>query len=152
MQKKKYIVTLSDEQRTELTAVVNDSSNRANKIRKAQVLLAVDEAPGGQNLTDRVVKELYGGSLSSIGRLRKRFSTNGYQRTVHGLPVTPPRYKKLTEDIELKLIELSRSEPPNGHKHWTLRLLAEKMVEEGHIKAISHESVRQILKKADVVV
>jgi transposase len=149
MQKKKYIVTLNDEQRAELKAIVNDSSNRANKIRKAQILLAVDEAPGGQNMADQAVKKLYGGSLSSIGRLRKRFTTNGYEHTVHGLPVTPPRYKKLTEDIEQKLIELNQSKPPEGYKHWTLRLLAEQMVELGHVSGISHESVRQILKKAN---
>lgn len=143
---KKYIVRLTDEERAELTQVVKKLKGTSQKVRRAQVLLKADAE--GPNWTDRQISEAFGCRIQTVEKIRQRLVENGFRETLEGTKrEKPPREKLLSGDQEARLIAMRLSSPPKGYSNWTLRLLARKVVELEIIDSISHETVRQTLKK-----
>lgn len=142
MPKIRYIVDLTDEEREHLLGVTQRGKSSARKIKRAQILL---KASGG--LVDEEIAEAVGTSLATVFRTRKRFVEEGLlaldERRRPGQP------RKLDGKQEAHVIAMACSEPPEGHSHWALRLLANKVVELGFAESISPETVRQMLKKTN---
>lgn len=143
---KKFIVRLSDEERSVCQEVVKKLKGSSQKVRRAQILLRADA--DGPGWTDSRIAEAYNCRVQTIENLRKRLVTEGFELTLEGKkrqePPTPP---KLDGEAEAKLIAMRLGKPPSGYGHWTLQLLADELVALEIVAAISHETVRKVLKK-----
>lgn len=142
--RKKYIVRLTDVERATLEQVVKTLSGSSTKVRRAQVLLKA--AADGPAWTDADIAEAFGCRRQTVENVRERFVTDGFDLTLNGHP-RAPRSKVLTGEQEAKVIALRLGPPPKGFAHWSLRLLAEKVVELAIAPTLSHETVRRTLKK-----
>lgn len=143
---KKYIVRLTDEERKTLREVIRKLKGSSQKVRRAQILLKADA--DGPNWTDRKIAEAFLCRTQTVESLRQRLVTEGFDVALCGRKrVKPPREKLLDGEQEAKLIAMRLGEPPQGFANWSLRLLAEKIVELEIVESISHETVRQTLKK-----
>lgn len=143
---KKYIVRLTKEERERLKALVSKGRTSARKIARAQVLLKVDA--DGPNWTDEQAAESFGIRANTAAEIRQRFVEEGLDRALdRKQPADPPRRRKLDGAGEARLIAMACGEPPEGRARWTLRLLAGQLVELAVVDGISHETVRQTLKK-----
>lgn len=144
--KKKYIVRLSRKEREELVGIVKRFKGSAQKVRRAQILLKADV--NVSNWTDSRIAESFGCRRQTVENLRRRLVTEGFATTVHGKPrSSPPRAKVLNGKQEARVIAMRLGKPPRGYANWSLRLLAERVIELGIVNSISHETVRQTLKK-----
>jgi len=143
---KKYRVTLTDKEREQLEAVVKKRNPKAIQVKRAYILLAADEL-GEKRWADDQMQTTYGVSLRSIERLRQRWVEDGLDVALHGKKREVFKEKLFDGRVEAHLIALRCSDPPVGRVRWTLHLLADRMVALEHVPAISHESVRQMLKK-----
>ena len=146
MPAKLYRVHLTDEEREELTILIQRRSQKSQQVKRSYVLLAADEN-GEKRWKDKQIAQAYGVSVRSIERLRERFVLDGLERALEGKKREVFREKLFTGGVEAKLIALRCSDPPQGYNRWTLQLLADKMVELRYVEHISDESVRQLLKK-----
>jgi hypothetical protein len=145
---KKYIVRLTDPERVALTAVVKKLKGSSQKVRRAQILLKADA--DGPAWTDAKIAEAVGCRTKTVENVRERFVTLGFEVALDGKPREhAPRPKALNGEQEARVIALRLGPPPKGFANWTLRLLADKVVELEIVGAISHETIRQTLKKAD---
>ena len=144
---KKYRVTLTHEEREQLTALVTKGKAAARALTHARILLKTDEAEGGPAWTDDAVCKALDVGLCTVMRVRARFVEEGLDAALRPRPsaYVPPR--KLDGHLEAQLITLACSEAPAGHERWTLRLLADRFVQLGYVEYVSHETVRQTLKK-----
>jgi transposase len=144
---KRYRVTLTREEREALGHMISRGKAAARRLVHARVLLQADASAGGADWTDTRIAEAVRVSVRTIGRVRQRFVEEGLEAAL--LPRPSPRVyaRKLDGEQEAKLIALACSGPPEGRKRWTLRLLAERMVELEVVPELSHETVRQTLKK-----
>ncbi len=115
--------------------------------KRAQILLAADESVGGKKMTDEQIVKAYDVSLKTVGRVRQRFVEESYEIALKGKKREVTKEKLFDSRVEAKLLALRCSDVPTGYNSWTLRLLADKMVELKYVESISYESVRQILKK-----
>jgi hypothetical protein len=143
---KKYIVRLSDEERQVCQEIVKKLKGSSQKVRRAQILLQADA--DGPNWPDVRIAEAYRCRVQTIENLRKRLVTEGFETASNGKtrksPPTPPL---LDGEKEAKLIAMRLGKPPAGYGRWTLRLLADELVALDVVESISHETVRQTLKK-----
>ncbi len=147
---KKYIVRLTDEEREELTRLVSKGKAAARKLTRARVLLKADVGDGGPGWTDDRIAEALEVGTRRVENIRKRFVEKGLEATINRKKrCRPPRQKILDGEKEAKLIALCCGNPPEGRARWTLRLLADKLVEFDIVESISHETVRQTLKKTN---
>ena len=144
---KKYRVRLLASEREELKRLIASGTYKHTKQRRAQILLAADESPEGKQMKDAGIAQAYGVQLRTVERTRQRFVEQGYQIALHGKPREVSREKVFDSRVEASLIALRCSSVPEGSSQWSLRLLADKMVELAYVESISYESVRQILKK-----
>jgi hypothetical protein len=145
---KKYIVRLTDSERATLSEVVKKLKGSSQKVRRAQILLKADA--DGPAWTDAKIAEAFGCRTKTVENIRQRLVTAGFELTLHGKPrANPPRAKRLDGRQEAQVIALRLGPPPKGFANWSLRLLAGKVVELEIVKAISHETVRQTLKKTE---
>ena len=144
---KRYRVTLTAEEREMLGGMISRGKAEARKLAHARVLLHADASEGGPDWTDTRIAEAVRVSVRTIERVRQRFVEEGLEAAL--LPRPSPRVytRKLDGEQEAKLVALACSGPPEGKKRWTLRLLAERMVELEIVSELSHETVRQTLKK-----
>ncbi|QGJ68616.1 Winged helix-turn helix [Planctomycetales bacterium 10988] len=143
---KKYVVRLSKSERERLTDVCRKLKGSSQQVRRAQILLKADVR--GPNWTDARIAEAFGCRVQTVENLRKRLVTEGFEIALSGKPrESPPRKKVLDGKQEAKVIALRLGKPPEGYASWSLRLLAEQVVELGLVDSISHETVRQTLKK-----
>ena len=143
---KKYVVRLTDGERETLRSVVQKLSGSSQKVRRAQVLLKADA--DGPGWTDRKIADAFGCRINTVEKIRQRLVTEGFAIALNGKPrETPPRQKLLAGEQEAKVIALRLGEPPKGFANWSLRLLAEKVVELSIVESVSYETVRQTLKK-----
>jgi hypothetical protein len=143
---KKYIVCLSESERATLQGVIKKLSGSSQKVRRAQLLLKTDA--DGPAWTDRQISEAFDCRTKTVENLRQRFVVEGFSVALNGQKrSSPPVAKLLDGEQEAKVIALRLSSPPAGYAHWTLRLLARKLIELEVLEAISHETVRQTLKK-----
>ena len=143
---KKYVVRLTDGEWETLRSVVQKLSGSSQKVRRAQVLLKADA--DGPGWTDRKIADAFGCRINTVEKIRQRLVTEGFAIALNGKPrETPPRQKLLAGEQEAKVIALRLGEPPKGFANWSLRLLAEKVVELSIVESVSYETVRQTLKK-----
>jgi hypothetical protein len=145
---KKYIVRLTEEERNTLCEVIKKLKGSSQKVRRAQILLKADA--DGPNWTDSKIAEAFSCRRQTVESLRQRLVTEGFDVALCGKKrVKPPREKLLDGEQEAKLIAMRLGEPPRGFANWSLRLLAGKFVELEIVESISHETVRQTLKKTE---
>jgi Homeodomain-like domain len=143
---KKYVVRLSDEEREVCQDVVKKLKGSSQKVRRAQILLKADA--DGANWTDTRIAEVCHCRVQTIENLRKRLVTEGFEKALHGIQrQSPPTSRLLDGQGEAKLIALRLGKPPAGYGRWTLHLLADELVALEVVDSISHETVRQTLKK-----
>jgi transposase len=147
MPAKKYIVTLTDDEKNLLKDIVNKGKHSASKRKRAQALLLANE----QHYTDDAIAERSGLSRSGIEQLRLRFVENGFEVTLEGKP-RGHRPRKLSGEDEARLIALTCSEKPDGSARWSLRLLRDKWetLANTDVDKISHELIRRTLKKTNL--
>ena len=143
-----YRVTLSDDERSELNLVVNAKKTGLMKRRHAMMLKVLDENVGGPKLSDDELGSAFTTTGKSVYNLRKRFVEEGFEVALEGKPRdTAPTPQKVDGRLEAHLIAMCCSKAPAGYANWTLRLLGDRLVELGYVETISHETVRQTLKK-----
>lgn len=150
MSTKKYHVTLTPAEREQLKEIIRKGKQAAAKIRRAHLLLAADEAEGGLKMTDEQIKRAYHVSLRTVERLRQRFVEEGFEVALVAKSTGGPQTIKIDGEVEAHVIALRLGPVPEGRNRWTMRLLAEKMVELDYVDRISYESVRQVLKKMNL--
>jgi hypothetical protein len=143
---KKYIVRLSKKERDTLTDVRKRLKGSAQKVRRAEILLKADVR--GPNWTDTKIAEAFSCRVQTVENLRKRLVVEGFEIALNGKTrAAPPRQKVLDGKQEAQVIAMRLGQPPKGYANWSLRLLAERVVELGLVESISHETIRQTLKK-----
>jgi len=141
MPKKLYIINLTAEERQSLLAMTRKGQIKARQMKRAMILLKANEG-----LSDPQIMSALGVSRPCVERIRKRFVLGGLQKALKEDP-RPGQKRKLDGRGEATLIATACSEVPEGHEHWTLRLLAGKMVELEVVDSISYETIRRTLKK-----
>ena len=147
---KRYRVTLTAEERQGLHDLISASKAAAKKLAHARILLKADAAPGSPAWTDARIAEAFDVSTDTVGRVRQRFVEQGLEAALaRKTQDRPSREPILDGAAEARLIALACSSPPLGRKAWTMKLLADKLVELEVIPSISDETVRRALKKAN---
>ena len=142
---KHLCIELSEDQRAELERLIHAGNAAARKQTRARILLLSDRSQG-QKRTDQEVAEAALCSTSTVRSMRRRFVAGGLPGALNdkGWPGATPRF---TGEVEAKLTLLACSDPPQGVARWSLRLLADQMIELGYVEYISHVTVRELLKK-----
>jgi hypothetical protein len=143
----KHVVTLTPEERADLTKLTTTGRTAARTILHAHVLLKADAAPGGPRWVDEDIRAAFGIGLTAIARIRRRFVEEGLDAALHRHPARTPRLSKLDGRAEAHLVALACSAPPDGRARWTLAQLTERFVALGVGPAVSDETVRRLLKK-----
>ena len=145
---KKYIVRLSVEEREILTKLINSGRGPARMFTRARILLKADQSDNGPGWSDEKISEALDVTVQTVERVRKQLVEEGFDAVLSRRKYTQKvSRKKIDGDVEAHLVALSCSEPPPGRARWTLRLLADRIVELGYVQTISHEAVRQTFKK-----
>ena len=145
---KRYRVTLTGEGRAEIGRLLARGKADVRKLKHARVLLEADEAEDGPGWADERIVEALDVGLATVQRLRRRFVEGGFAAALSPYRCGERLYgRKPDGEREAHLVALACSAPPDGHGRWTLRLLARRMVELEHADTLSHETVRQTLKK-----
>lgn len=144
----KYPVKLNDEEREALRAVISKGKGAARTIRRAHILLLADENRPGGKIKDETIASQLQVHMNTVLNVRKAYTQQDVQAVIHRKKrTTPPVPRKVTGELEAKIIALSCSEPPAGRSRWTLRLLAQKAVELQYIDSISYDTIDRVLKK-----
>lgn len=145
---KKYVVRLTEEERAGLDELIRKGKAAARKLTHARILLKADVSSGGPGWRDEAISAALEVSTGTVQRIRQLLVEEGLEAALNPRPAAQPRPWKLDGVGEAHLIALACSEPPAGQARWTLRLLAEQMVELAYVDSLSYETVRQVLKKA----
>jgi len=145
---KRYTVTLTENERGILRELTLKGKQNSQKILNALILLNCDKGEWNVNhSTNEEISRILNISMRKIDRVKKRFVEDGLEVALNGKNRNRIYTKKVDGDFEAHLVALSCSEPPEGFARWSLRLLADKVIELGYIESISHETIRHILKK-----
>lgn len=148
MPTKRYLVTLTADERGQLQTMVRAGERSARTITRARILLKADQADGGPAWEDARIAEALGCGHRTVERVRERFVTAGLDAALHHKPQErPSRQPVLDGAAEAKLIALACATAPDGQRVWTLRLLADRLVELEVVPSVSRETVRRVLKK-----
>ena len=144
----KYKVTMTAQERAMLQAITTRGRHSSQKILNALILLRCDEGPyQDQKLTNQDIASVLPVSMKKIDRVKRRFVEHGLDVALAKQPAQRQYTRKTDGDFEAHLVALSCGQPPHGHARWSLRLLADQMVELQYVETISHETVRRVLKK-----
>ena len=143
----KYKVTLTRNERDVLLSIISKGKHTSQKFRNAYVLLNCDEGEFSDKVTNAEINKVLKVGMRTIDRIKKRFVEEGFEACLDRKPTFREYERKADGDFEARLIALSCSEPPEGFSRWSLRLLADKMVELEIVDSVSHETVRSVLKK-----
>ena len=146
MPAKKYRVFLNDKERKYLRKLVNTGADKARKLTRARILLLTDESPSGPSNKDKEIMDSLGVCARTVAATRERFVEEGIQGALNEKPRSG-RPREFTGREEAKLTLIACSDPPEGRNRWSVRLLADKLVELEVVDSISRESVRKYLKK-----
>ena len=141
---KKYVVTLTDPERAELRKLTSTGKGAARRLTHARILLKSDQGLPDQ----RIAAEVEVGH-ATIERVRQRFVEESLEASLDPRRPESPREHKIDGEVEAHLVALACSAPPEGRARWTLRLLADKLVELEYLESVSHETVRQSLKQTN---
>jgi len=147
----RYKVTLTKEERELLMANTRQGSHTAKKVIHSLILLNVDQGPHNENrqTNEQVCKVLKTG-MRTIDRVKQRFVLEGLDAALGVAPSSRVYTKKMDGEAEARLISIACSEPPRGFGKWSLRLLADRMIELNYVDEVSHETVRKVLKKTNL--
>ncbi len=148
---KKYIIKLSREEQDTLKKIITSGRGPARMFTRARILIKADQGDHGPSWSDEQISDALDVTVQTIERVRKQFVEQGFDAVLSRRQYTQKvSRKKIDSNVETHLIALSCSEPPTGYVRWTLRLLADKIVELGYVENISHEAIRQTLKKTNL--
>lgn len=150
MSKKLYLVTLTAEERSHLRALVSKGKVAAHKRLHAQVLLKSDLGPQDKGATDEEIAEALEINCSTVERVRRRFVEEGLEASLNRKKQKNRKARKIDGDAEAYLVALACSKPPEGRNRWTLKLLADHLVELELVDSVCRETVRQTLKKMNL--
>jgi transposase len=146
-----YKVTLTEEERSSLLSVTKKGKHSSRKVIHALLLLNCDrgEFSESPHRTNKEVSEFLNVGESMVERIKKRFVETGLDSALEDKPTEREYSRKADGDLEARIIALACSEAPEGFTRWSLRMLADKVVELAYIERISHETIRQVLKKTN---
>ena len=144
---RRRIVRLTPEDRAELTRMVRSGTRPSQALIRARILLKADTAADGPGWDDRDIAEAVECGERTVGRVRQKYAEGGLAAAVFRRKPTGRQYRQLTGEQEARLVALACSPVPEGKARWTLKLLADKLVELEVIDAVSDETVRRTLKK-----
>ena len=147
---KKYRVKLTSEERAQLQSVLRKGRVAAQKQKHARILLKADEESSHGGLSDRAIAEAAESSVRTVERVRRIFVEHGLERALERKDPDREYVRILDGEGEARLIALACGEPPAGRARWTLRLLADQLVELEVVPSISYEAVRTTLKKTNL--
>jgi transposase len=147
-----YTIKLSQPEVDELKKIINKGSHTSQSFRAAYILLNCDKGDFSENrkITNEEICKILKVSARTIDRVKKKFVEEGFESALERRPSTQIYKKKADGDLEAKLVTLCCSEPPVGFSKWSLRMLADKLVELEYIDYISHVTVREVLKKTNL--
>jgi len=143
----RYKVTLTKEEHDQLQSVLSKGKHSSQQYRNACILISSDEGPYGNKLSNEQIAQVLQINNKTVERVKQRFVEEGFDSCMDRKPYPMKGPKKADGDFEAHLIALSCSKAPEGYARWSLRLLADKMVELEYADSVSHETVRQVLKK-----
>ena len=143
----KHEIELSEEQRFVLHQLISSGKASARQLAHARILLKIDRNAPGPRWTDEQVAEAFEMSRYTVMRIRERFVNNGLDDALNHRHGPRTRTPAMDGEQEAHLLALSCGPCPAGQARWTLRLLADRMVELGYVEHVSHETVRKVLKK-----
>jgi transposase len=146
----KYKVTLSREEREELMSLTKGGRHSSKKVIHALILLNCDEGGFSDKVKNEDVAKVLKIGVRTIDRVKKKFVEEGFEAALENKPTSRVYDRKADGEVEAHLIALSCSEAPEGFSKWSLRLLADKMVELKYVDEISYETVRRVLKKTNL--
>jgi transposase len=150
MPQKKYLVTLTPEEREHLASLLSAGKRSALTLTRARILLKADQTTGGPAWDDARIADALDCGTRTIERVRQRFVERGLEAALGRKPQDrPSRPRKFDGAAEARLIALACSQPPAGRARWTLKLLADQLVELEVFDSVSDEAVRRVLKKTN---
>jgi len=145
----KYKVTLTQAERDELMSITKGGTHSSKKVIHSLILLNCDEGEFSDKVNNEDVVKVLKIGMRTIDRVKKKFVEEGYDAALENSPSTRVYERKADGDVEAHLVALACSKAPDGFSKWSLRLLADKMVELEYVDDISHETVRRVLKKTN---
>jgi transposase len=143
----RYKVTLTQEEYEVCKGVLSKGKHSSQQYRNACILMNSDEGPYGQKLSNEQIAQVLQINSKTVERVKQRFVEEGFDVCMDRKPYPQKGPKKADGDFEAHLVALSCSKAPEGYARWSLRMLADKMVELEYAESVSHETVRQVLKK-----
>ena len=142
-----YRVTLTEQEREELLKIIKKGKHTSQTYRNAYILLNADIGEYSDKMTNDQISKVLKVGMRTIDRVKKRFVEEGFESCLVRKRSSRKYERKIDGEVEAHLLSISCGEPPKGFSRWSLRLLADKMVELNYVENISHESVRTLLKK-----
>ncbi len=146
----RYTVKLTEAEVAELTAIISKGAHSSQTYRAAFILLNCDEGPYAHKMTNEQISQMLRVSMRTIERVKKRFVEEGWPAVLERKVSRRTYERKVDGEAEAHLVQLCCSAPPKGYARWSLRLLADKMVELKYVDSISHVAVRDVLKKTSL--
>jgi len=146
----RYTIKLTKSEVEDLHVIISKGSHTSQTFRSAYILLNCDEGEYSDKVTNEQISKILKVGMRTIDRVKKQFIEEGIEAVLERRATTRVYEVKADGDIEAKLVTLCCSEPPKGFSKWSLRLLADKMVELNYVESISHVTVRSILKKTNL--
>ena len=146
----RYTVKLTKSEVEELRALISKGAHSSQTYRAAYILLNVDEGKYSEKVSNEKITQVMKIGMRTIDRVKKKFIDGGLEAVLERKPSSRTYDRKIDGDIEAKLITLCCSQPPKGFAKWSLRMLADKLVELNYVDSISHVAVGNILKKTNL--
>ena len=146
----KYTIKLTKSEVEELHSIISKGSHTSQTFRAAYILLNCDEGEFSEKITNEQISKVLKIGMRTIDRVKKKFIEEGFDISIERKPTTRVYDIKVDGDMEAKLVSLCCSEPPKGFAKWSLRLLADKMVELKYAESITHVTVGSVLKKMNL--
>lgn len=146
----RYTIKLTKDEVGELYSIINKGSHSSQTFRTSYILLNCDEGEYAEKVTNEQISKVLKVGMRTIDRVKKKFIDEGFEGILDRRPTSRVYETKSDGDVEAKLVALCCSEPPKGYAKWSLRLLADKMVELQYVESISHVTVRSVLKKTSL--
>ena len=145
-----YRIKLTKSEVEELKSIINKGSHSSQTFRAAYILLNCDEGIYSEKVTNEQISKVLKIGMRTIDRVKKKFIEEGMEGTLERKPTRRVYERKVDGDVEAKLVTLCCSDPPKGYAKWSLRMLADKMVELNYVDSISYVTVREVLKKTNL--
>ena len=146
----RYTIKLTKSEVEELMEIINKGSHTSQTFRTAYILLNCDQGKHSEKVTNEQISKVLKVGMRTIDRVKKKFVEEGFEASLERRPTQRLYDLKMDGDTEAKLVTLCCSKPPKGFAKWSLRLLADKMVELKYVESISHVTVRSVLKKTNL--